>query len=1226
MDSQSAYVVAVSKVPMLKAREYDLWKMRMGLYIQMMDYSLWEVIENGKSPPPSQTVDRVTTIMPYITEQEKSQRRAELRARSNLVMALPNEHQLNFNTYKDAKSLIMLLRTDLESKVECFNCHKKGHFLRECRAPRNQDSRNKEPLRRTVPVEATTLNALVSQYDGFGYDWSNQAEEGPTNYTLMAYTFPNFSSSNSKESDSDEEDVSKTAKPNYAKIKFVRPKPARKPVKKIRQDTYSPSNRVNNVKGTRVNTARTKAVLKVVKGYLVNVVKALAYYDEVDGGFVAFGGNPKRGKITGKAKIRTDFKLTDESHVLLKVPRKDNIYNVDLKNVVPQGENLIDLSVKVIRCDNGTEFKNRVMNQFCEVKGIKREFSVARTPQQNGAAERNNRTLLLELCSLIYNCQQLFGLKQKPALGFMRPFGCPVTILNTIDHLGSGPYWLFDIDVLTKSINYKPVVVWNQSNGNAVTKASNASYPDTGFKPSREDEKKDAEDPGNDDDKTINKDAQRDDQEKDTNTNNTNSVNTVSTPVNVASSKFINVDSSTWVNATEYPDNPNMPNWEDIGFSENEVVFGAEVDITNLNTHIPVSPIPTTRIHKDHLLEQIIRDIHSTPQTRRMTKNVTKHAMFSLVQQRTNHKDFQNCLFSCFLSQQEPKKAIQALKDPRWIEAMQEELLQFKLNKERLVAQGHTQQEGIDYDEMDVKSAFLYGKIKKEVYVCQPPGFKDPGCRKKVYKVEKALYGMYQAPKAWKEMCTEFEKMMHKKFQISFIGELTFFLGVQVKHKEDGIFISQDKYVTKLWKKYGFNDVKTASTPIETQIHAKVAGKKIVITESSVRIDLLFNDEDELNEVYAAPSHTKKVFANMRRQGKDFSENVTPFFSTMLAPQAEVGEGSGPMRQDTMGDTIAQTRSERVSKKSNDPPIPRVNTLGSRDDRLKLKELMELCTRFDLDDQEVFADQEVNVANIEINTASASVTTTNVYVSTADPIATAEPSTPPTTTTNTPDDAELTLAQTLMKMKSSKPRSKEKRVVIKEPSETATRSSEPPQQHDPKIKKHFATLRAEEQRNKPPTKAKQRKTMCTYLKNMAGYKDKNLKNKSFDVIKKMFDKAYKQVNTFVPMDSEGSRNKVKSSGKKAEDSKKRARAELGEESFKIQKLEDDAEKVELKDCLNIVSDDDQGIDVEPLAIKSPIIDWKILSLGICSLYIIEKADGSSKMYRFFSEMLKAIDR
>nr|GEY02279.1 putative reverse transcriptase, RNA-dependent DNA polymerase [Tanacetum cinerariifolium] len=146
-------------------------------------------------------------------------------------------------------------------------------------------------------------------------------------------------------------------------------------------------------------------------------------------------------------------------------------------------------------------------------------------------------------------------------------------------------------------------------------------------------------------------------------------------------------------------------------------------------------------------------------------------------------------------------------------------------NKARLVTQGYTQEEGIDYDkvfapvarieairlflayasfmgfmiyQMDVKSAFLYGRIKKEVCVCQPPGFEDPDHPDK-------------------ELCTEFERLMKDKFQMSFIGELTFFLGLQVKQKEDGIFISQDKYVVELLRKFNFLDVKSASTPVDME-------------------------------------------------------------------------------------------------------------------------------------------------------------------------------------------------------------------------------------------------------------------------------------------------------------------------------------------------------------------------------------------------------------------------
>ncbi|GKC99979.1 putative ribonuclease H-like domain-containing protein, partial [Tanacetum coccineum] len=220
----------------------------------------------------------------------------------------------------------------------------------------------------------------------------------------------------------------------------------------------------------------------------------------------------------------------------------------------------------------------------------------------------------------------------------------------------------------------------------------------------------------------------------------TNNVNATSTnEVNVVSGKT----------SIELPDDPNMPALEDYSIfdlSTDDQDNGVEADMNNLDITIQVSPIPTTRIHKDHPVEQIIRDLNSTPQTRRMTKNLEEHGFFSSAQQRTNHKDFHNCMFACFLSQEEPKKIIHALKDPSWIEAMQEELLQFKnkkdergiviKNKTRQVAQGYTQEEGIDYDEvfapiarieavrlflayalfkdfvvyqMDVKSAFLYG-------------------------------------------------------------------------------------------------------------------------------------------------------------------------------------------------------------------------------------------------------------------------------------------------------------------------------------------------------------------------------------------------------------------------------------------------------------------------------------------------------------------------------------
>nr|GEZ34544.1 putative ribonuclease H-like domain-containing protein [Tanacetum cinerariifolium] len=337
---------------------------------------------------------------------------------------------------------------------------------------------------------------------------------------------------------------------------------------------------------------------------------------------------------------------------------------------------------------------------------------------------------------------------RSPNIDFIKPFGYFVTNLNTLDHLGKfkrkadegffvgysvngrGPKCLFDIDSLTNSMNYEPLTAGNQTNNDAVLRA-----------------------------------------------------------------QMIRM----------------LMRYQE---KEMKVEMGAEADTNNLELSTVVSPIPTTRVHKDHPKEQIIIDLNLATQTRRMINFSKENAMVSYIkkQRRTNPKDYQNCLFACFLSQQEPKKVIQALADPSWIEAMQEKLLQYKLqevwtlldlpngkraigtkcvfrnkkdergivvrNKARLVAQGYTQKEGIDYNEVfapvarieaivlflayasymgfivyqiDVKSAFLYGTIKEEVYVCQPLGFEDPHFPNKVYKVEKTLYGIHQAPRAWYE-------------------------------------------------------------------------------------------------------------------------------------------------------------------------------------------------------------------------------------------------------------------------------------------------------------------------------------------------------------------------------------------------------------------------------------------------------------------------------------------
>nr|GEY14864.1 putative ribonuclease H-like domain-containing protein [Tanacetum cinerariifolium] len=341
-------------------------------------------------------------------------------------------------------------------------------------------------------------------------------------------------------------------------------------------------------------------------------------------------------------------------------------------------------------------------------------------------------------------------------------------------------------------------------------------------------------------------------------------------------------------------DSPEASNILGVTTSSDEAI-GVEADVSNMESTISASPTPTLRIHKDHPKSQIISPMDTLIQTRHKSKEVEEQSFIATIYQKTDP-----FLFSCFLSQVEPKKVSDALQDPSWVEAMQEELLQFKIqnvwtlvdcpkwvrpigikwvlknkkdksgivvrNKARLVAQGHTQEEGIDYDEvfapvarieairlflayasfmgfivyqMDVKSAFLYGTIDEEVYVMQPLGFQDLAFPAKVYKVEKAMYGLHQALRAWygtlskyllmngfqrgtidqtlfikrqrgnfilvqvymddiifgssnPQLCREFEALMHEKFQMSAMGELNFFLRLQVLQKEDGIFLSQD--------------------------------------------------------------------------------------------------------------------------------------------------------------------------------------------------------------------------------------------------------------------------------------------------------------------------------------------------------------------------------------------------------------------------------------------------
>ncbi|GJU33434.1 putative ribonuclease H-like domain-containing protein [Tanacetum coccineum] len=504
---------------------------------------------------------------------------------------------------------------------------------------------------------------------------------------------------------------------------------------------------------------------------------------------------------------------------------------------------------QILSKDNGTEYlKNSDMLEFCENKGIKQEYNNARTPQQNGVAERMNRTLIEAARTMLAD-------SLLPTTFWAEAVSTACYIFNRCDEgflvgysLNSKAFRVYNLVTKKVEVNLHVQFLEEKPNveGVGTLQTPNANAFEEERTRLRE----------------LDELAQKYLRKvpKNKATSNT-SVNSGSSLVNT---QHADQDDSDMPELTIF-NKPQKGIFYEASYDDEGMVH----DFNNLPTEVAVSPIPTLRIHNIYLQSQILGDPKSSVQTRsRVKQHSGAHAFVSDVQmqQRNNHKDQQHCLFACFLSQEEPKKISEAL----------------------TMTVG--QEEGIDYDEvfapvarikairlllafasfmgfivyqMNVKSAFLYGTIDEEVYVSQPPGFVDPDHPKKVYKI--ALYGLHQAPRAWyatlstffethgyrrgtidktlfikkdkkdimmvqvyvddiifgstrKSWCDEFEALMKGNSNEILLFELIFFLGLQVKQKTDGIFISQDKYVADMLKKFDLASVKTAITPMETKM------------------------------------------------------------------------------------------------------------------------------------------------------------------------------------------------------------------------------------------------------------------------------------------------------------------------------------------------------------------------------------------------------------------------
>nr|GEX33945.1 hypothetical protein [Tanacetum cinerariifolium] len=991
------------------------------------------------------------------------------------------------------------------------------------------------------------------------------------------------------------------------------------------------------------------------------------------------------------------------------------------------------------------------MNEFCTKKGIRREFNNARTPQQNGVAERRNRTLIKAVRTMLADAKlhvtfwaevvntacyvqnrvlvnksqnktpyELFN-SRIPAIGFLRPFGCHVMILNTLDHLGkfdskwdegyfvryslsskafrvfnkrtkkveenlhvnflenkliekgAGPNWLFDIDNVTNYMNYVPVVVAGTSSTNISgikdvasqalkTDVSSLRYinlPNWFHEAHTETRNSDAPDGCNADDPKNSR---------------------ISNPI--ATSKIsllkVQVIQDSFQKGILVKKRPSLDNALTLT-NRLEDTFGMEADLSNMETSIPASPTPTFRIHKDHPKSQIIGPVDNPIQTRHKSKEMKEQSFIAIIHQKTNHDLLQFCLLSCFLSQEEPKKIFDALKDPSWVEAMQEELLQFKIQNE----------EGINYEEvfapvarieairlflsyasfmgfivyqMDVKSAFLYGTIDEEVYVMQPLRFQDLDFPNRVYKVEKAMYGLHQAPRAWyvyvddiifgssnPQLCREFKALMHDKFQMSAMGELTFFLGLQVLQKKDGIFLSQDKYVGDILKKFGYLYVRQytrrAKRIAQSKALSSVANELASLSrddrqgEAFPTVSSLDarQDRENINKTYALPYESLPRVTYLDADEGNQDLEISRLKVRVKSLEDKERRSAEPTQEDaSITEGIIETGEELGMKKSTE--------LGSNDTEEMVNVLSSMKAANILTSgvvaASVFPAADVSAAGVP--SVSGSFPTVSVIFTTASVV---------TPYLRWPRGITIRGAQHMRSpIIGAKDKGKQKVVESEVPkkrklqeqvdaqvakemeeefarenqrvSERLVRDSEIARLHAKEelkmmieglerrnevIAKHLQEYEqaAADLSSKPLSNKEQREFYMSVLRSHARWKTKHFRGMTLEQLKEKFIHVWKQFEDFVPMNAKEKSERIKKQGLKIDQgSSKRMKTSKS--------VSEDVSEEELKGMMQLVPLEE--VYVKALQVKHLIIDWEIHSEGKREYWMIIRLGGHTAVY------------
>nr|GEV82514.1 hypothetical protein [Tanacetum cinerariifolium] len=655
------------------------------------------------------------------------------------VFALPNVDNLNDDDLEEVDLKWQMAMLTMRAR-------RRRHFTKECRSPK--DTRNKETQRRNVPVETSTSNALVSQCDGVGsYYWSFQVDEEPTNYALMAFTSSSSSSSDNEvtlclesvearlvvyqqNENVFEEDI------KLLKLDVMLRDNAlvelRKKFEKAEQDKdeLGYDNQVfNSTVFDCDELVSSESDVSMPTSLVHDRYKSGEGYHDVPPPYIGTFIPPKPNLVfhdasTACETVPTILNVepnesegepmpTQRAASFVQTSKHEKTPRTSFKPVehsIP-AENLRTNILKSKEINEGyVAFGGNLKGGKITGKGIKREFSVARTPQLNGIAEERIGSVLVTKPHNKTPYELL--LARTPSLGFMRPFGYLVTILNTLDPLGSSLAWLFDIDTLTQSMNYQPVVAGNQPNSSVGVQEN------------------------------------------------------LTTGTSGKEGDFVQqyVLLPLWSSSSKNPQNTDADAFE---VKEPESKFYVSLssgdkikkhDEQTTKEANGKSPVELSTGVKD--LSDDFEEVYdnSTNGFNAASTSVTTVWLNSTNSTNTfSAAGPSNTAVSLTFGLDEKSSFMepsQYLDDPD----MPEEGIDYedvfapvaRIEAMRLFL-AYASLRGFMVYQMDVKSSFLYGTIKEEVYVCQPLGFKDPDYPDKVCKVVKALYGLHQAPRAWYE-------------------------------------------------------------------------------------------------------------------------------------------------------------------------------------------------------------------------------------------------------------------------------------------------------------------------------------------------------------------------------------------------------------------------------------------------------------------------------------------